>query len=86
MKEITVTIDRLKPAYIIADDFPKDTSRNTTLVLALEPIPKEDQRTRSSRRVNFLDSLQVELCWTQSLVGSDVGRTDNVRSCMFIVI
>jgi len=29
-KEIKVTIDRLKPSYIIADDFPKmDTSRNT---------------------------------------------------------
>ncbi|KAL4153461.1 hypothetical protein QTP88_001294 [Uroleucon formosanum] len=58
-KEVRVTIDRLKPAYIIADhDSKKDTSRKFQTSTPIT-ISKEDQRTRSGRRVHFPDRLQV---------------------------
>lgn len=73
-KKITVTIDRLKPAYIIADDIHEEvSSRNmkhaTPESIANkepkteEPTPEtKDRKTRSGRRVHFPERLQISSC------------------------
>lgn len=58
-KQVRVTIDRLKPAYIIADDYSKEDIPRKIQSHTPITIPKEDQRTRSGRRVHFPDRLQV---------------------------
>jgi len=61
-KIVTVTIDRLKPAYVISDDVLEE---DFFLIMAIPTpattcaIPKEDQRTRSGWKVLFLDRLQM---------------------------
>jgi len=57
--EIRVTIDRLKPAYIVVDDDSKEDISRKVQTLTPITISKEDQRTRSGRRVHFSDHLQV---------------------------
>lgn len=58
-RDVNVTIDRLKPAYITADEPVADT-RTPTTTLAQGPTPEDGiQRTRSGRRVRFPERLQV---------------------------
>jgi cleavage and polyadenylation specificity factor subunit 1 len=58
-KKVRVTIDRLKPAYIIVDDHSKEDSSREIQTSTPNTITKEDQRTCSGRRVRFPDRLQV---------------------------
>lgn len=58
-KKVTVTIDRLKPAYIMADEYSKENIPKKIQTHTPITIPREDQRTRSGRRVHFPDRLQV---------------------------
>jgi hypothetical protein len=58
-KKVRVTIDRLKPVYIIVDDHSKEDISREIQTSTLNTIKKEDQRTRSGRKVRFPDRLQV---------------------------
>ncbi|KAF0761565.1 Integrase catalytic domain-containing protein, partial [Aphis craccivora] len=70
-KKITVSIDRLKPAIIIADDIHEEVSSRNTKHATPESIankePKteeltqetKDRKTRSGRRVHFPERLQI---------------------------
>jgi hypothetical protein len=58
-KKVRVTIDRLKLAYIIVDDHSKEDISREIQTPTPNIITKEDQRTRSGRRVRFPDRLQV---------------------------
>jgi hypothetical protein len=58
-KKVRVTIDRLKPAYTIIDDHSKEDISREIQTSTPNTITKEDQRTRSGRRVRFSDRLQV---------------------------
>lgn len=58
-KKVRVTIDRLKPAYIIVDDHSKEDISREMQTPTPNTITKEDQRTRSGRRVRFPERLQV---------------------------
>lgn len=73
-KKITVTIDRLKPAYIIADDIHEEVSSGNTKHASPETIENKesktgeptqgtkDRKTRSGRRVHFPERLQISSC------------------------
>lgn len=50
-----MTVHRLKPAYIKANDSHKVDASNNNQVPTLNPIPKEDQRIHSGRRVRSPD-------------------------------
>jgi hypothetical protein len=58
-KKVRVTIDRLKPAYIIVDDHSKEDVSREIQISTPNIITKKDQRIRSGRRVRFPDHLQV---------------------------
>ncbi|CAK9799173.1 hypothetical protein ANTPLA_LOCUS1917 [Anthophora plagiata] len=62
-KEVTVSIDRLKPAYILAENKPNSTiqqNQPATQTNITDNIPNEPPRVRrSGRRVRFPDRLQI---------------------------
>jgi hypothetical protein len=58
-KQVRVTIDRLKPAYIIVDDHSKEDISREIQTSTPNTITMEDQRTLSGRKVRFSNRLQV---------------------------
>ncbi|KAL4143997.1 hypothetical protein QTP88_006242 [Uroleucon formosanum] len=58
-KEIRVTIDRLKPVYIIVYDFSDEDISRKYQTPTPNTVRKEDQRTHFGRRVRFPDRLQI---------------------------
>jgi transposase InsO family protein len=58
-KEVTISIDRLKPAYILSDDEETHSTDVTSTPVVSPGKPKDDHHTKSGRNVKFPDRLQA---------------------------